>query len=486
MSDLKRKAVSGVKWNTLYSIITAISAPLTLIVLARFLTPEEFGIIAVIGIIMAVSHGIATMGFSQAIVQKNKIIYGDLSSIFWFEQIIGIVAFGIIFLGATPISNFFDIDAVWILRLAGTVFLIEPIDLVFRALLRKELEYEILMKARLAKHLMKDIITISLVFLGFGVISVVIGNITGIILLTIILMTIFHRKNMWMPKLHFSFKQLKPYLKFGIFVAGNSIIEQISVRADEIVIGGVLGPGILGIYYFAKTLIKRLLVFIRSPISDVSFPLFSKLSENKKSLRKAYLKVTKMLGSIGIPAYIGFAITSPLFIPIIFGKEWINATPLIFALTVFGIATSLYGGVFTAIYSIGRSDIKFYSTCIELPIRVTVIYLASFFGIIWVGVAVSLLVLSKFVAFQFILKRLVGLRVLSVLSSIRYILFSSLIMGLIIYWFNRFIYFGTPINLILMIGMGAIIYVGIMLIFEKKFITSIIEIILPSKFGIFK
>ncbi len=478
MSDLKKKAVSGVKWNTLYSIVTAIGGPLTLIVLARFLTPEEFGIIAVIGIIMAVSHGIATMGFSQAIVQKNKIRYGDLSSIFWFEQGIGIIAFLIIFLGARPINNYFDMDAVWILRLAGTVFLIEPIDLVFRALLRKELEYEILMKARLAKHIMKDIVTIGLVFLGFGVISVVIGNITGIILLTIILMTVFYRRNIWMPKLHFSFKQLKPYLKFGIFVAGNSVIVKILYRVDEIIIGGILGPGVLGIYYFAKRLLRNLLKLIHAPISDVSFPLFSKLSEKRKLMRNTYVKVTKMLGSIGVPAYVGIAVTSPLFIPIIFGDTWLEAVPVVLALTGCYIAISLFGGVFTALYSLGRSDLKFYAVAIELPIRASVVYLFSHLGLLPLAFAISGFEICKFLTYQFILKRLIDLKVLSVLSSIKYILFSSLIMGLIIYWFNRFIHIGTLINLILMIGMGIAIYVGLMYIFEKKFIKSIVSMVI--------
>lgn len=478
MSDLKKKAVSGVKWNTLYSIVTAIGGPLTLIVLARFLTPEEFGILAVIGVISAVSHGIATMGFSQAIVQRKDIQYGDLSSIFWFEQVIGITAFLIIFLAAGPISSFFDIDAIWVIRVSALVFIIEPIDLVFRALLRKELKYDILMKARLTKHICKDVITIGLAILGFGVMSVVIGTLSGIILLTIILFFVFYRNDMWMPKLHFSFEQLKPYLKFGIFVAGNSIMENIIYRIDEIIIGGILGPGILGMYYFAKRLLRDLLKLIRGPISDVSFPLFSKISDNKKLMRKTYVKVTKMLGSIGAPAYVGIAVTSPLFIPLIFGDTWIEAVPIIFALTGCYIAISLFGGVFTALYSQGRSDIKFYVAAIELPIRASVVYLFSHMGLLPLALAISGFEICKFLTYQFILKRLIGLKLLSVLSSIKYILVSSLMMGVTIYFFDRLINLGTLIDLILMMGIGIAIYGGLMYVFEKKFIKSIVGMVI--------
>lgn len=477
MTNLKSKAVSGVKWNTLYSAITAIGGPITLIILARLLTTEEFGVIAVVMIIMSTSRKIARMGFSQAIVQKDKIEEGDLSSVFWFEQLIGIIAFLIVFFGAGTIANFFNIETVVLIRLSGTVFLIEPIDLVFRAWLKRELKFNFLNKARLTRFFFKETSTIGLAFMGYGAMSVVIGHLLGIIVLTVILFMIFYRRKIWLPRVHFSLKQLKPYLRFGIFVTGNAIFGNIIYKTDEIIIGSVLGPTPLGLYYFAKRIIRSLISLIRSPISNVAFPLFSKISKSEERLRRLYIRVVKLLGSVSIPACVGVALTAPLFVPLIFGNEWIPAIPVIVIMSIFGIGYSLFGAVFTVLYSLGRSDLNFYGVAIELPIRVALIYLASLYGVLHIALTISIFMIAKFLIFQYLLKYLIHLKILSLGLSLKYILACSIVMGTSLYILRTLIEFGDVINLVLMILIGIIIYGLSMFTLERNFVRSSINMV---------
>ncbi|MFW6034848.1 MAG: MOP flippase family protein [Halothermotrichaceae bacterium] len=483
MNDLKNKAVSGVKWSTLYSLITVLISPLTLAILARILTPEEFGKIAIVTIIIGFSRQIARMGFSKAIIQKDEVSDGDLSSIFWFEQLLGFFAFLIIYFSAGLIGSFFDAPgAVRLVRVAALVFIFEPIDLVFRSLLKKELKMKVLKISTSIRLIVVQITKIILAIMGFGAMSFVIGNIVGIFVLTVIMFYIFYKNKLWLPKMYFSFSQLKPYLKFGIFISGKSIFNNLYNYIDEIIIGGILGSEMLGIYHFAKRMLQYVIKLITQPIAEVGFPLLTKMTSDYKKFNRIYIKLIKFIGTVTIPAYAGIAATAPYFVPIIFGAKWIPAIPVIVILSIWGVFHSLQAGVISsALYSFGKSDWMLYATILDLPIRAGLLYLAAPYGIEYIGLTIGFIVFAKFIIYQYVLKYITDISLINIVKELKYIILSSILMLAALYLFDNLISLSGILMLILMIITGVLIYLVMMHILEKQFVYSTVKMIINRK-----
>lgn len=485
MSELKNKAARGVKWTAVKSVANVILGPLTLTILARLLSPTEYGHIAIVTILIGFSKQIATMGFSQAIIQKDNVSKKDLDSIFWFEQFLGILTFIIIFFSANYVSQFFNAPETYkLIQYSAFVFLLEPIDLVFRTLLKKDLRFDILTKSILVRILFQKIITIALAFLGFGAMSYVIGNLVGILILTIIMIFVFLKEKLWFPGLSFSFINLKPYLKFGVFIAGKSVFNNLFVYLDEIIIGGMLGTETLGIYHFAKKIISYLTQMINVPLTEVSYPILTKLKSNLESFNKAYIKIIKLNALISIPAYIGISLTASLFVPVFFGMEWQSSIPLISILAFWGMFKILYSGIISsAMYSFGKSDWIFYATLIDLPIRALIMYAASFYGIKMIAVSLVLIAFIKFIIYQYLLGFVTSIKLKNIFYDLKTVGLSSLIMAivLIIFKYNFLQYFGDEIFLSAIVLSGFVIYSISFLFFDKEFVHYTLDLVKRMK-----
>ncbi len=480
MTDLKNKAVNSVKWNTINSIANIIISPLVLITLARILTLYEYGQIAIVTIVIGFSKKIATMGFAHAIIQEDNIQDGDLSSVFWFEQVLGILVFLIIYIFSPIIADLFNApETISLIKFSSFVFLFEPIDLVFRALLKKDLKYSFFIKTSLIRLIFTQTSKIIFAILGYGAMSVVIGNLIGIFVLTIIMFTYFIYNNLWLPKFYFSFKQLRPYLKFGLFVFGKSFLDNLFKYIDEIIIGGYFGTEILGVYHFSKNLVLYLSRIFNHPISEVGLPLLSKLKNDISKLNNTYIKIVKYISTLSVPAHVGVSVLAGTFIPIFFGEKWNSAIPLVIILAFWGLFKSLYDVVITSVlYALGKSDIMFYENLIDIIIRSILLFSIRSLGISYIAVLLVFIGFVKFIVYQVIIKYYTGLKISILISKVKTIFISSLVMLFFVLIFKNLISFELMLlNLVVYTSIGILTYGFIMLGFEKEYLIEIYNLI---------
>jgi O-antigen/teichoic acid export membrane protein len=483
MSDLKNRAARGVKWTAVNSIANIILSPIVLTIMARILTPFEFGKIAIVTIVIGFSKKIASMGFAHAIIQADSIDDGDLSSVFWFEQFLGIFVFIVVWVLSPIIAGLFNTpEAMILIRYSSLVFLLEPIDLVFRALLKKELEYRFFIKASLVRLIFTQVSKISFVLLGFGAMSIVLANLIGITVLTLIMFTYFIYNDLWLPKFYFSFRQLKPYLRFGIFVFGKSILENLFKYIDEILIGGFFGTEILGMYHFAKNLVTYLTKIFNQPISEIGLPLLSKFKNDLNKLNHTYKKVVKYISTLSIPGHLGVLALSSVFIPLFFGQKWIEAIPLVMILSIWGLFKSLYTTVDSSIlYSIGKSDIIFYINLLDVIIRSILIILIRPLGIEYIAILLVFISLTKFIFLQFIIKKYTNLKIYNFFKEFKNIILASIIMFISIFLIKLYILFNiTFLNLFINIVIGSLFYFSILYLLEKEYLSELKTLVKSS------
>lgn len=425
--SLKAQVVSGVKWNGISMSVVTILHFVTLAILARLLSPSDFGLMGMVMVVIGFAQAFADMGLSNAIIQRKNVAETHLSSFFWINVFCGIILFAcivlirqiaVIFFKESSLSNY--------LIFAAFIFLITPVGQIFTTLLRKELKFKILSKIEIAGTVVYSISTIGLALAKFGVLSLIFGHLIRSLFTVCILFFVFRK--IWLPRLHFSIKEIKSYLSFSAFQMGERMLNYLSANIDYIIIGRFLGPAALGFYTLAYQIVIFPLTKINPTITKVAFPAFSKIQDDNSRLRRGYCKVINYISMLSFPMLVGMLVVAPEFIKLVYGAKWAPSIIVIQILCIVGAFKSLGSPIGSILLAKGRADIGFYWNVFV----VIMVSLAVIVGVNWDinGVAIAILILQIpfFFIIQPIVNRLIGLKFSQYFKAIQSPFVCSIIM----------------------------------------------------------
>jgi lipopolysaccharide exporter len=418
MEDLKSQVVSGVKWNGVsVGFITGLSF-ITTVVLARILSPSDFGLMGMIMVVIGFAQAFSDMGLSNAIIQRKHVPENHLSSFFWINIVIGILLFVcILLIRPLAVVYFKQVSISKYLLFTAALFLILPSGQVFTTLLTKELRFRTLAKVDIAGTIVYSISTIGFALGKFGVVSLIFGQLIRS-LFTVCLLFFLFRK-IWLPKFHFNYREIQGYLSFGAFQMGERVVNYLYANIDYIIIGRFLGPAALGFYSLAYNIMTLPLNKINPIITRVAFPAFSRVQDDNALLRKGYCKVIKYITFLSFPMVVGTLILAPEFIRLVYGAQWDPAIPVLQALCLVGVFKSLGNPIGSILLAKGRADIGFYWNLFAL----IMVAIAEIVGVKWgiVGVAVAILILQPpfFLIIQPVVNRLINLKFREYFSAIK-------------------------------------------------------------------
>lgn len=467
--SLKKKTFWGGVWNSISSVsLTGLNFVITAI-LARLLTPNAFGVMGMIQTAIALINMMNQFGLSPAIIQGENLNQKRLSSLFWFNIFIGITMTGIVFLSADLIAIFFNEDTLApLLRLISIVFIVVSFSFIQQSLLKKEMKFKELFNINIISTICYGLITIILALNDFGVRSLVLGYISKNIITTILII-LFYR---WLPSFKFDFKEIKDLLNFGVYVFGSSILNYFNRNLDYLLIGRFLGSESLGYYTLAY---KMMLIPVRKVggvISNTFFPAFSQIKNDKKLIKKYYLKVLQLISLLTFPMMGGLFIVAPEFILSIYGEEWSPVILLIQILSFTGALQSLGTTVGVIQFSQGRSDIAFKWNIFMLINLGTGILIGTKYGILGVAFAVTFVVFYTFWIQMHITGSLVNLSLKDLIKVIKKAFLYTLIMMFVVYLTKLYIVFPsieeTYLQLIINIIVGTMVYLLIFLIIDGR------------------
>lgn len=480
MTNIRKDTISGFKWVSVFTLLNVILNPIVLIVLSYFLSTDEFGRRSIITIILGLGTALTQFGVAQAIIQKEKVTNKELSSLLWASFIFGIILFLVVYGSSQQISNLYDDKSLEnLIKLTSIVFLLEPIGAIFGAVLEKKLLFKNLSIFNIARLLVSSIIMILFAYLGFGVYSIIIGQLLGIVIFLILIIIFTFRKKIWNPKFHFNLTDCYPYYEFGIYVTGKNLLNFIGRDADEIIIGKVLGMEVLGIYHFAKQIIQRVIDLITTTVNKVTYPIYSEIKNNYniEHFKNYYLKLTLMISTVGTPLFGLFIISTPFIIDIIFSDQWNDSIVIIQILAIKGTIDIISAGFASSVlYAFNKPKLVFKIDLIMTPIRIFAIYLASLHSLNLVAVTFLVMVFIKFLLLQNSVNRIINLSWLKYSKQItnNYIIVGLLtVTGVIItsQFYNLYIFF------IIIVGFSAL-YLVYLQIFKKEIVVEFSGIIL--------
>lgn len=379
--SLKKQALAGIKWTTAASLINSVVQLVQLAVLARLLDTTDFGLMAIVMVVIGFSQMFIDMGVSNAIIYKQKITVKQLSSLYWLNIIIGVLFFILLIAVSPLISNIYENQKLTpLINLVAVTFLIKPWGQQFMVLLQKNMQFNAIAKTDIASRFISFIVVIVLAYKNFGVYSIAIGTIIFAIFSTIGYN--FYGRNLYKPKLYLNIKLLKDFLSFGLFQMGEKILQYFSSQFDTILIGKLLGIEILGIYNVAKNLVIKPSGIINPVVTKVTFPLMSMMNDNILQLKEVFLKTINYLSYVNFPVYFLIALLAKPIVFVMFGEEWEAAVPIVQILSFTFLLRSIGNPSGSLLLSRGKANVAFYWNLIMFSFYPISIYIGSLWGII--------------------------------------------------------------------------------------------------------
>lgn len=378
--NLRGKTLRGVGWSFIDNMANQGITFLVGLILARLLTPQEYGLIGIILIFIAIFNAIVNSGFSNALIRKKDAKDIDYNTIFIVNMVLSTFMFGICYLCAPAIATFFnEPELTPLTRVMGSIVIINAFAIIQRTILVKNIDFKTQTKVSFTSSIISGIVGISMAFYGMGVWSLV-GQQLSRQFLNSSLLWIW---NKWRPRLEFSTQSFKELWGFGSKLLASSLIDTIWNDIYQIVIGKFYTAGALGQFTRAKQFSIIFSSNLTAIIQRVSYPVLSSIQDDRERLLSGYRKIIKItMYATFICMFMLAAISRPM-IEVLIGTQWGEAAKMLPILCFSMSLYPLHAINLNMLQVQGRSDLFLRLEIIKKCIAVVPLCLGIFIGIYW-------------------------------------------------------------------------------------------------------
>jgi O-antigen/teichoic acid export membrane protein len=426
--NLKQKAFSSVIWSAFQKYSQMLILFISDIILARLLTPFDYGCIGLLAIFMLIAETFISGGFGSALIQKKHTTQEDYSTIFFWNLGMSIVLYAVLYLTAPFIANFYHIPLLAsVLRVQGIVLFIYAFNLVQRNLLRKNLNFKVISIVTIVTSVTSLTVTIAMAYNGYGVWSLVAQNILTAAIPAIVFW--FYVK--WRPVFIFSWKSFKELFSFGFYMFLIELLGEFAKQVQGLLIGRFYNPTIMGYYSKAASTERVSSVSISLVMTQITYPLYASIQDDKEVLKRIVRRLTMTLAYLTFPLmFILMLCAKPIFI-ILYTERWLPCVPYFQILCLSGLALCLQTANYQSITAIGKSKVMFEWTVVKRIVGISFIILGWYlFGIngllvgmvlhTWFSYAVNVYLVSNYIGYKWLnqLCDLFPILLASILSAI--------------------------------------------------------------------
>lgn len=472
--SIGNKIFQGMIWSAIERISIQAVQFILGIVLARLLTPTEYGTIGLLLVFLTLSNVFIDSGFTKALIQKNNRTEDDKSTVFIFNIGISIFCYVILWFVAPLIGEFYSIDSLaLLLRVLALSLIINAIFAVPSTLLTIELNFKLFTKINLATTIISGILAILLAFNGFGVWALVFQTISKSVLTAIIMW--FATK--WKPNFNFSKSSFLSLFAFGSKLLISNILGAFSSQMNSILIGKYIGTKELGLYTRGIQFSDIVYGIFSSSISNVLLPGLAPIQDQTNTLISHTRTIIKTSAVITIPIFLILAVLSEPLIRILLTEKWIGAAPI---MTVFCIARliSIISSVnINLLYVVGRTDLVLKQQYFNITIRIILLLAALKYGIFFIAIAELTSTVIHFFVNSYYPGKIMGYGVFKQIKDISKIAISGLIMVILTYFLLELVS-NDYLKILLGILVSCIAYLGMLYLLKVKEIKTIQEKIL--------
>ena len=377
-NNLKQKAASGMVWTALQKYSTIFIGFISGIILARLLTPYDYGCIGMLSIFMVLAETFIDGGFGSALIQKKHPTQDDYSTIFWWNLGMAVLMYAILFVSAPAISSFYGIPPLCdVLRVQGLVLFIYAFNIVQRNQLKKKLNFKVLSIVTVITSVLSLVVTIYMAYHGFGVWALVAQNLITAAIPAVVFW--FYIK--WRPIWTFSWNSFKELFSFGFYMFLAQLVNTLCSKLNTLLIGKIYSPITLG--YWSKAVRTENLASssISSVMTQVTYPLYVQVQDDKTAMANMVKRLTMTISYITFPLMAILLLTAkPIFL-LLYSDRWLPSVPYFQVLCLVGLSDCLQAVNTQTIAAIGKSRLMLRWTLIKRTIGIA--FMVG--GLFWFG-----------------------------------------------------------------------------------------------------
>jgi O-antigen/teichoic acid export membrane protein len=469
---IRQKAIRGTVWTVLSQWLIKPIQFIQTIILARLLNPSDFGLMGLLYVIVGTINVFVAPGMQSALVQRKEVDRIVLNTA-WVVSIIGSLTKAALVIIAAPYAATFYNSPILehMLRLYALGYVIGGFRNVGMVLYRREIDMKMITIAQQLSALIKVIVTVVLVFWLRNVWALVIGTLAGEVITLIVSFIL----SPYRPSFEFDYKRARGLFRFGRHIMLTGIILLVIERGDRALLGKVLDLDAVGFYSMAYALAILPSTFLTSIMSQVLFPVFSRLNEQLDSLKRTFLTILKFVSLITIPASIGIGILAPEIVEVVYGSKWLPMVDSLRVLCVFGVVHSVVSLSGTLFQGTGKPQYLTAVSFAQLVLMAIMIYpLTKAYHILGASVAVTIpMVLVQGWALMKTAE-IIGEKVSVILKTLSLPLLGTLTM-IVALSTAKYIFFdqATVPGLLGLVMLGAVTYMGTIILIDRKVISDL-------------
>jgi teichuronic acid exporter len=376
--NLRNKAISGVKWTFVQQLSVQSVNFIVQIILARLLMPEEFGLLAMVVVVVAIGQTLTDSGMTSSLIRIKNPTDLDYSTVFITNLVISVFIYSIVYLIAPIIAQFYKQDIlVSVIRILAISFVVRAIFAVHIAKLTKEMNFKLIMTLQLPSSLLAGIVAVFLAYEGYGVWSLVWLSLLQAILSAILNWSFIG----WRPQFIFSKECFRNHFTFGYKLTISGLLNTLYDNSYRIIIGKYYSAATVGFYNLAETMRLFPVHQINVVVGKVTYPLFASINNDDVRLKAVYKVSMKLVLLIVIPLMLTLILLAEEGFRLIFGEHWLPAVPLFQILALASIIRPISSFNLNILKIKGRSDLFLKLEIVKKTLGILAIIIGLYFGL---------------------------------------------------------------------------------------------------------
>lgn len=454
--SLTKKTVLGIFWNFIDQLLRRGITLGTTLLLAYILSPESYGLIAIISVFTAIATSLMDSGFRQALIRLKTVTSGDLDTAFYANLVLGIISYLLLYSAAPYISNYYKEPTITtLIRIMGLTVLIDAFQVVQQAILHRQLNFKNQLKASFPAALGSALISIGLAILGAGVWSLAIQTLASSLITAVLLWGMSE----WRPGKNFTYASLRNMYNFGYKLFLSGILDTIFKNLYIIVIAKLFTASIAGLYFFSEKIRELILSQLVGAVQSVTYPALSRIQDDNEKLKSGYRKIIAITTFILFPTLSLLAALAQSLFEILLPSKWLPAVPYLQLLCLSGLLYPLHSINLNILKVKGRSDLFLYLEIIKKLLIALTLFFTYKHSIEIILIGQLLTSIISYIPNSYFSSKLINYSITEQASDFIPTLALSLAIGFLVYYSATIIRLPPALQFILLGGSGAAIYI---------------------------
>ena len=474
---LKQKAISASFWSLADIFIRQGFQFAVTLVLARLLTPEEFGAVALITVFTGLATIFVDGGFSFALIQRQEITLEDGASVFWLNLGVATLMFFALAGVSEIVAGYLGIaSGKWLIVVFSSTILINAVGAVQLAMMTKALEFKSILRVTAFATLLSGSVAILAAIQGLGVWALGLQALVYASATTVLLWVY----SPWRPALVVRSASLKRLFSFGSYMFLSAILDRLNYGVQNLLIGKIYGTQSLGIYNRAEATQNVPQSIVNGVISRVLFPVFAKVADEPARFRRGLGQAIRLTMFVNAPLMLGMLATAGDVVQVVLGDQWNRAVPILRVLCIWGVIWPLHVINLNVLSGLGHSKLFFRVEVIKKLFSVALLVAASTLGLLWVAWAQVVMAVIASVITMHLTNQLIGYRFTSQMRDLLPPVVVAAMMALLVYTVSPRLDLSATIKLPVLVGVGGGMYILLSIGIRLTAMREALELVAPK------